>query len=481
MQRYPCRSKLPKAPDKFGVEVCADTLLAYTNESWGLDGEEFGLVMYDRGTTYTGGFPQGTKDADDHKDSLREFLGSAPVQRFYSDCAPELIRAAKDLNLAHDTATPNRPDTNGVAERCVRKVVEGTKCLLAQAGFPPSWWPKAMRCFCHALNIEVVNGDSAWNRRHQKGQWSGPVIPFGAKVDYRPQPTKAQLQQKFEPAARVGLFLGYNLGVGGTWKRNGGLMVTDLEHTFAKGAGVLDPFEHNPQFHVQYVSEVEIPAEGISFPLKPSFDARNSGTIYQIMPEGYAHLHDLPAQEPDKQDTDMEFNGDASDEGGDAAVEGGIFDAPTDAPTVTDGTSTGLRPDEAPHGGNGPAAAPPAVPDDGGRNARRHKGTGRPPHVWPELWQTWSWAKRKKATAQWAAECKSKGTNWWGETLSGGTAAVASGIEPMANKDTSNMNHTADNNDSIPTNDKSYGHKTTATYRRPLSNQAWGTAGAFVH
>ena len=74
MQRWPCRSHLPPAPDKFGAEVCADTLLAYTNESWGLEGEAYAVVMYDRATKYIGGFPEGNKSADDHKEALREFL-----------------------------------------------------------------------------------------------------------------------------------------------------------------------------------------------------------------------------------------------------------------------------------------------------------------------------------------------------------------------------------------------------------------------
>ena len=112
------------------------------------------------------------------------------------------------------------------------------------------------------------------------------MIPFGAKVFYRPQPTKAQKQQKFEPAARVGIFLGYHLLSGGYWKRNGSLLVTDLDHTFGVSAGVLDPFEHNPSYHMSRISEATLVPEGnIEFPLKPFFDARHSGTIYQSLPE----------------------------------------------------------------------------------------------------------------------------------------------------------------------------------------------------
>ena len=108
-----------------------------------------------------------------------------------------------------------RHNTNCVAERAVRKVVEGTKALLEQAGLPPEWWPYAMRAWCHAHNIECIEGDSAWNKRHGQGQWEGPVIPFGAKVHYKPNPKKALEQVKFETTTRVGIFLGYHLLSGG--------------------------------------------------------------------------------------------------------------------------------------------------------------------------------------------------------------------------------------------------------------------------
>ena len=124
MQRWPCRTnKLGPKPEKFGDELCGDTLMAYTNESWGLEGEEFGVVLFDRGAKYYGGYPVGTKTAVDAEESIKHFLGNSAVKRFYTDCAPELIRAGKDLNLMHDTSTPYRPDTNGVAESAVRRVV----------------------------------------------------------------------------------------------------------------------------------------------------------------------------------------------------------------------------------------------------------------------------------------------------------------------------------------------------------------------
>ena len=38
--------------------------------------------------------------------------------------------------MLRDTSTQGRPDTNGVAGRCIRKVVEGTRAALLQVGLP---------------------------------------------------------------------------------------------------------------------------------------------------------------------------------------------------------------------------------------------------------------------------------------------------------------------------------------------------------
>ena len=50
--------------------------------------------------------------------------------------APEIIKAGKNLRTYHDTSTPYRSATNGIAEREVRHVLEGTRTLLEHSGLP---------------------------------------------------------------------------------------------------------------------------------------------------------------------------------------------------------------------------------------------------------------------------------------------------------------------------------------------------------
>ena len=90
---------------------------------------------------------------------MKHFCGpDETVPKFYSDNAPVIKKAARDIGWRHDTSTPWRPTTNGVAEHAVRKVVECTRVILAEDGPPAALWPHAARHFCFASNTEVVEG-----------------------------------------------------------------------------------------------------------------------------------------------------------------------------------------------------------------------------------------------------------------------------------------------------------------------------------
>ena len=41
----------------------------------------------------------------------------------------------------------NTSETNGIAERAVRRVKEGTSAVLLQSGLNASWWADSMECY----------------------------------------------------------------------------------------------------------------------------------------------------------------------------------------------------------------------------------------------------------------------------------------------------------------------------------------------
>ena len=114
-------------------------------------------------------YPTGGKSADEAAQSIAGFEGNKKkknIKLMYTDNAPELIAAVSRPKLKHDTSTPDRSTANSIAESSIRTVTEGTRTLLEQSGFPVQWWPYAARCFCHSMNIAVIDGDSAYNKRH---------------------------------------------------------------------------------------------------------------------------------------------------------------------------------------------------------------------------------------------------------------------------------------------------------------------------
>ena len=84
--------------------------------------------------------------------------------------------------------------------------------------------PAAGEHYCFSTNIAVIDGDSSYNRRHNQGRFKGDSVPFGALVDFMPQPDieVVSMGAKTFP----GVFLGYHIQPGGLW--NGDYLVADL-------------------------------------------------------------------------------------------------------------------------------------------------------------------------------------------------------------------------------------------------------------
>ena len=55
--------------------------------------------------------------------------------------------ACEDLSWNHCTSTPHRSETNGIAERAVRRVKEGTSAVLLQSVLDEKWWADSMECY----------------------------------------------------------------------------------------------------------------------------------------------------------------------------------------------------------------------------------------------------------------------------------------------------------------------------------------------
>ena len=78
---------------------------------------------------------------------------------FTTDNSLEFGKACEDLSWNHCTSTPRRSETNGIAERAVRRVKEGTSAVLLQSGLNESWWADSMECHTYLRNVTDLLSD----------------------------------------------------------------------------------------------------------------------------------------------------------------------------------------------------------------------------------------------------------------------------------------------------------------------------------
>ena len=117
-QAKPARRKakrLEDPPTQFGDIVTSDHMITQSQQDQGTRGETTCMVMLDRATSFIGVYPLASKTAEDAREALGHFLGGSSVKIFHTDCSGELAKAARELGITHDTSTPGRPTSNGVA------------------------------------------------------------------------------------------------------------------------------------------------------------------------------------------------------------------------------------------------------------------------------------------------------------------------------------------------------------------------------
>ena len=71
-----------------------------------------------------------------------------------------------------------RSETNGIAERAVRRVKEGTSAVLLKSCLNESWWADSMECYTYLRNVTDLLSDGKTPYERSFGQpVKGPIIP----------------------------------------------------------------------------------------------------------------------------------------------------------------------------------------------------------------------------------------------------------------------------------------------------------------
>ena len=134
--RTPCRTRIGRAvprAENFGDLITADHKVV--SEGCESRNNHRYAVVQDVATQWIQSYPCKTKTSQETERSLQKFLEpNRKPKVIYTDNSLEFGKACEDLSWNHCTSTPHRSETNGIAERAVRRVKEGTSAVVSQSG-----------------------------------------------------------------------------------------------------------------------------------------------------------------------------------------------------------------------------------------------------------------------------------------------------------------------------------------------------------
>ena len=168
--RARCRRRnggaVPRA-EIFGDLISADhKVLSESCES--RNNHRYAIVVQDLATQWIQPYPCKTKTSQETQRSLQKFLEPDRKPKvIYTDNSLEFGKACEDLSWNRCTSTPHRSETNGIAERAVRRVKEGTSAVLVQSGLNESWWADSVECYTYLRNVTdlLSDGKTPYERR----------------------------------------------------------------------------------------------------------------------------------------------------------------------------------------------------------------------------------------------------------------------------------------------------------------------------
>ena len=125
------------------------------------------IIDKDLATQWIQFHPCKTKTSQEVERSLRKFLEPSEKPKISTDSSLEF----GELTWNHCTSTPQRSEANGIAERAVRKIKEGSSAVCS---YNPDWMKNGdLRNIQHLL----AGGKTPYEMRSGE-PFKGPVIPF---------------------------------------------------------------------------------------------------------------------------------------------------------------------------------------------------------------------------------------------------------------------------------------------------------------
>ena len=111
------------------------------------------LNYYDRGSDFIWSDPVKAKDEPSTTRSFSFLMGpDVNVRLVYSDDHSTLNATCRKLGILRRASQPGDPQSNGMIESMNRRIIEGGRTALQQAGLPNCFWPYACTHWCTMRN-----------------------------------------------------------------------------------------------------------------------------------------------------------------------------------------------------------------------------------------------------------------------------------------------------------------------------------------
>ena len=210
--RAPCRRRngeaVPRA-EYVGDLITADHKVLSDNCEC-RNNHRYAVVVQDLATQWIQAYPCKTKTSEETQRSLQKFLEPGGEPGSLTLTIPRnLAKPVKVFSWNHCTSTPHRTETNGIDERAVRRVKEGTSAVLLQSGLDEHWWEDCKVSYLmgrpHMRDVLETN-----QRTNQSIWFTVWILPLSLR-------RTSQVHQ-FGKKVLPGLFLGYALHAESIWK-----------------------------------------------------------------------------------------------------------------------------------------------------------------------------------------------------------------------------------------------------------------------
>ena len=163
--RAPCRKRTDAVPpaENFEDMKTADQKVA-SEGCESRNSHRYAVVVQDLAIQ---SYPCETKTSQETERSLRKFLEPSEKRKVLdTDNSLEFCISCEELSWNHFTSTLHRSETNGITERAVRRIKEGTSALLLQSGLDEKWSADYKECYCYLRNVQdlLADGKTAYER-----------------------------------------------------------------------------------------------------------------------------------------------------------------------------------------------------------------------------------------------------------------------------------------------------------------------------